>query len=120
MAPVLGKSIHATMTGKKLKSFAFKELGQMAVIGHLCGIAEVAGIRFSGVLAFLCGEPFIGQNHPASIVSSVFYLIGSFMHSFQWISHNWMFLETEKVDRSHYQKGSFVFKEVTLQTSLRD
>ena len=62
MAPVLAKNIHATMTGKKLKPFAFKELGQMAVIGHLSGVAEVVGIRFSGrscifyVASYLLGQ----------------------------------------------------------------
>ena len=38
---------------KPLQTFKFKELGQMAIIGHLTGVAEVFGIRFSGLLAFL-------------------------------------------------------------------
>ena len=111
MAPVLGKNIHATMTGKKLKSFAFKELGQMAVIGHLCGIAEVVGIRFSGVLAFFMWRAIYWAKLPG--------IYCKFRVLFDWIIHAFFPVDitqldvyrTEKVDRSHYQKGSFVFKE---------
>lgn len=111
MAPVLAKNIQATMTGKKLKSFAFKELGQMAVIGHLCGIAEVVGIRFSGVLAFFMWRAIYWAKLPG--------IYCKFRVLFDWIIHAFFPVDitqldvyrTEKVDRSHYQKGSFVFKE---------
>tara|TARA_B100001121_G_scaffold303040_1_gene316445 strand:- start:24072 stop:26534 length:2463 start_codon:yes stop_codon:yes gene_type:complete len=111
MAPVLARNIHATMTRKKLKSFAFKELGQMAVIGHLCGIAEVVGIRFSGVLAFFMWRAIYWAKLPG--------IYCKFRVLFDWIIHAFFPVDitqldvyrTEKVDRSHYQKGSFVFKE---------
>ena len=111
MAPVLAKNIHATILGKKLKSFAFKELGQMAVIGHLCGIAEVVGIRFSGILAFFMWRAIYWAKLPG--------IYCKFRVLFDWIIHAFFPVDitqldvyrTEKVDRSHYQKGSFVFKE---------
>ena len=111
MAPVLAKNINATMKGKKLKSFAFKELGQMAVIGHLCGIAEVMGIRFSGILAFFMWRAIYWAKLPG--------IYCKFRVLFDWIIHAFFPVDitqldvyrTEKVDRSHYQKGSFVFKE---------
>ena len=111
MAPVLAKNIVATMKGKKLKSFAFKELGQMAVIGHLCGIAEVVGIRFSGVLAFFMWRAIYWAKLPG--------IYCKFRVLFDWIIHAFFPVDitqldvyrTEKVDRSHYQKGSYVFKE---------
>ncbi|MEK9727959.1 MAG: cyclic nucleotide-binding domain-containing protein, partial [Candidatus Margulisiibacteriota bacterium] len=111
MAPVLAKNINATIKAKKLKPFAFKELGQMAVIGHLCGIAEVMGIRFSGVLAFFMWRAIYWAKLPG--------IYCKFRVLFDWIIHAFFPIDitqldvyrTEKVDRSHYQKGSFIFKE---------
>jgi len=111
MAPVLAKNIRATLTGKKLKAFAFKELGQMAVIGHLCGIAEVVGIRFSGVLAFFMWRAIYWAKLPG--------IYCKFRVLFDWIIHAFFPVDitqldvyrTEKVDRSHYQKDSYIFKE---------
>ena len=111
MAPVLAKNIHATSKGKKLNAFAFKELGQMAVIGHLCGVAEVLGIRFSGILAFFMWRAIYWVKLPG--------IYCKFRVLFDWIIHAFFPVDitqldvyrTEKVDRSHYQKGSFIFKE---------
>jgi NADH dehydrogenase len=111
MAPVLAKNIVATMKGKKLKKFAFKELGQMAVIGHLCGIAEVMGIRFSGVLAFFMWRAIYWVKLPG--------IYCKFRVLFDWIIHAFFPVDitqldvyrTEKVTRSHYQEGSYVFRE---------
>jgi tetratricopeptide (TPR) repeat protein len=111
MAPVLAKNIRATMTGKKLNAFAFKELGQMAVIGHLCGIAEVVGIRFSGILAFFMWRAIYWAKLPG--------IYCKFRVLFDWIIHSFFPVDitqldvyrTEKVDRSHYQKDSYVFKQ---------
>ncbi len=111
MAPVLAKNIIATLNQKKLKKFAFKELGQMAVIGHLCGIAEVMGIRFSGILAFFMWRAIYWVKLPG--------IYCKFRVLFDWIIHAFFPIDitqmdvyrTEKVDRSHYQQGSYVFKE---------
>ena len=111
MAPVLAKNIWATIKNKKLKPFAFKELGQMAVIGHLSGVAEVMGIRFSGFLAFFMWRAIYWAKLPG--------IYCKFRVMFDWLIHAFFPVDitqldvyrTEKVDRSHYQKGSFVFKE---------
>ncbi len=111
MAPVLAKNIGATMKGKKLKAFKFKELGQMAVIGHLCGIAEVMGFRFSGIIAFFMWRAIYWAKLPG------FYC--KFRVLVDWIIHAFFPVDitqldvyrTEKVQRSHYQQYSFVFKE---------
>ena len=111
MAPVLAKNITSTIKGKKLKKFSFKVLGQMAVIGHLCGIAEVLGIRFSGVLAFFMWRAIYWVKLPG--------IYCKFRVLFDWIIHAFFPVDitqldvyrTEKVDRSHYQNGSYVFKE---------
>ena len=83
----------------------------MAVIGHLCGIAEVLGIRFSGVLAFFMWRAIYWVKLPG--------IYCKFRVLFDWIIHAFFPVDitqldvyrTEKVDRSHYQQGSYVFKE---------
>ncbi|MGA0241412.1 MAG: FAD-dependent oxidoreductase [Candidatus Marinamargulisbacteria bacterium] len=111
MAPVLAKNIHHCIVNKPLIPFSFKALGQMAVIGHLCGIAEVMGIRFSGVIAFFMWRAIYWVKLPG--------IYCKFRVLFDWIIHAFFPIDitqldvyrTEKVDRSHYQKGAYVFRE---------
>ncbi|MCA9994476.1 MAG: NAD(P)/FAD-dependent oxidoreductase [Anaerolineales bacterium] len=50
---VLGYNVAATILGKPLKPFYFKQLGSLAALGHQLAVAEVFGRRFSGFLAWL-------------------------------------------------------------------
>jgi NADH dehydrogenase len=50
---VLGYNVAASIKGKPLKSFKFKTLGSLAVLGHQLAVAEIMGYRFSGLLAWL-------------------------------------------------------------------
>jgi NADH dehydrogenase len=52
-AKTLAHNIHAIIKGAQPKEFHFKSLGQLAVVGHQIAVAEVMGIRFSGLLAWL-------------------------------------------------------------------
>jgi NADH dehydrogenase len=49
---VVAKNIEAMILDRPLKSFDFKMLGQLASIGHRCGVAMVFGIKFSGFIAW--------------------------------------------------------------------
>jgi NADH dehydrogenase len=40
------------MRGGEKKEFKFKTIGQLASIGHRCGVARVFGMNFSGFLAW--------------------------------------------------------------------
>ena len=111
MAPVLAKNIIAKLNGYHLKPFKFKELGQMAVIGHLCGIAEVMGIRFSGIIAFFMWRAIYWAKLPG-LQCKIRVLIDWIMHAIFPIDITQLDVyRTEKVDRSHYQKGSYVFRQ---------
>ena len=46
-------NIVASLRGESLEPFRFKTLGQMATIGRRAGVANVLGLHFSGVLAWL-------------------------------------------------------------------
>ena len=47
------KNVIATIRGSRLAPFRFTTLGQLATIGHHAGVAEVLGLRLSGLPAWL-------------------------------------------------------------------
>lgn len=49
---VVGKNIAAQILGKPLKPFTFTGLGELATIGHRKAVAQVMGLRFSGLIAW--------------------------------------------------------------------
>ena len=107
MAPVLAKNIVASLSGKKLTVFKFKEMGQLAVIGHLCGIAEVMGFRFSGVIAFFMWRAIYWAKLPG-IYCKFRVLVDWIIHAFFPVDITQLDVyRTEKVARSHYQENSF-------------
>lgn len=52
-AKVLAKNIVARLAGKPTQSFAYKPIGMMASIGHNDAVAEIYGIRLTGLIAFM-------------------------------------------------------------------
>lgn len=48
----LAKNIERLWTGEPLEPFQFKNLGQLASIGHQTAVAEVLGFQFSGFIAW--------------------------------------------------------------------
>ena len=51
-ATVLANNIVAAMSGRDLRPFKFKTLGLLATIGRRTGVAEILGMRFSGLIAW--------------------------------------------------------------------
>ena len=49
---VVGKNIAAQILGKPLKPFTFTGLGELATIGHRKAVAQIMGLRFSGIIAW--------------------------------------------------------------------
>ena len=52
-AKTLAHNLHATLHGRPLKPFRFKEIGLLCVVGHHTACAEIRGLRFSGLFAWL-------------------------------------------------------------------
>ena len=46
------RNILATIDGRPLTPFKFSTLGQLASVGHRCGVANIFGLNFSGFLAW--------------------------------------------------------------------
>jgi NADH dehydrogenase len=51
-AAVLAANIVAEMRGQAPQPFRFKTLGMLAAIGRRAGVAEILGVRFSGIIAW--------------------------------------------------------------------
>lgn len=51
-AAVLAGNIVAAMRGQELQPFRFKTLGMLAAIGRHAGVAEIFGVKFSGLIAW--------------------------------------------------------------------
>ena len=52
-AVVLARNIAAALRGEPPQPFKFKIIGLLASIGRRCGVAEILGMQFSGILAWL-------------------------------------------------------------------
>jgi NADH:ubiquinone reductase (H+-translocating) len=52
MAAVLAKNVAAATRGLPPQPFRFKTLGLLATIGRRAGVAEILGIKFSGIVAW--------------------------------------------------------------------
>jgi len=51
-AAVLARNIHAVIRGGKIRRFSHRSLGSLAVLGYQTAIAEIYGLKFSGLLAW--------------------------------------------------------------------
>jgi NADH dehydrogenase len=49
---VLAQNIEASLEGRRLKPFVFSTIGQLAALGKRTGVAQIAGINFSGFIAW--------------------------------------------------------------------
>jgi len=52
-AATLAQNIHAAVRGRPMKSFHFDALGTLCVVGHHTACAEIKGLRFSGLFAWI-------------------------------------------------------------------
>ena len=51
-APILAHNIKTKLLTGEMKTFTFKSLGQMAALGHKRAVAEILGIKLSGIIAW--------------------------------------------------------------------
>jgi NADH dehydrogenase len=52
-AVCLAKNIRASLLGRRLRKFRFRSLGSLCVVGHQTACAEILGLKFSGLFAWL-------------------------------------------------------------------
>ena len=52
-APALARNVHAAIRGRKPQPFHYTSMGSLCLLGHRIAAAEVKGMKFSGLLAWI-------------------------------------------------------------------
>lgn len=60
----LARNLIAHARGKPTKAFAHQSRGMMATVGHLKGVAQIFGVRMSGLSAWLCWRAYYLSQMP--------------------------------------------------------
>jgi NADH dehydrogenase len=64
-AKTVAHNIYASVRGRPARSFRFKALGAVCVIGHQTACAEIRGLRFSGLFAWLMWRAIYFEKLPS-------------------------------------------------------
>jgi NADH:ubiquinone reductase (H+-translocating) len=115
---VCGKNIYAMIHGDAIRPFKFAGLGQMAVIGHLTGVAQVMGFNFSGFPAFFLWRLVYWMKLPGLLPKLRVALDWCIDLFFPTDITQMRVFRTEKVARSHYHAGAFIFHEGDIGDSF--
>ena len=109
---VCADNVWATLQkNRSLKPFKFGGLGQMAVIGHLTGVAQVMRFNFSGFPAFFLWRLVYWAKLPGVLPKlrvALDWVIDLF---FPKDLTQMQVFRSEKVARSHYHNGAYIFHE---------
>lgn len=60
----LGRNLIAHVKGKPTTPFAHRSRGMMATVGHLKGVAQIFGVRMSGILAWMAWRAYYLSQMP--------------------------------------------------------
>jgi NADH dehydrogenase len=63
-ARTLAKNLHATIDGAPTRAFSYRSRGSMAAIGHRKGVADIFGVRISGLPAWLLWRAYYLSRMP--------------------------------------------------------
>ncbi len=106
-----GKNIFAALEGKSLQDFQFKGLGQMAVVGRHCGVAQVWGWKISGIVAWMLWRSVYLMKLPG--------MRCKIRVALDWLMELIFPRDITKVDvqrtellkHAHFQKGDIIIRE---------
>jgi NADH dehydrogenase len=115
---VCANNIWAALHKKKLRVFKFGGLGQMAVIGRLTGVAEIMGFKFSGFIAFFLWRFVYWMKLPGFYAKCRVAIDWVIDLVFPKDLTQLNVFRTEKVARSHYCAGSYIFKQEDIGDSF--
>jgi NADH dehydrogenase len=106
----LARNLARVIGGEPANAFTFKPLGMMASIGNHNAVAEVFGMKLSGLLAWLLWRGVYLSKMPT--------LVRKIQIAFDWL---WQLFfprdivqlnlhPTERFGRAHFEAGQFVFR----------
>ena len=105
------RNILAAVHGQSLQNFHFKGLGQMAVVGRHCGVAQIGGWKISGFLAWVLWRSVYLMKLPG--------LPCKVRVALDWIMELVFPRDITKVDlqrtehlkHAHFQKGEIIIRQ---------
>ena len=107
----LGGNIVATLRGQPPRRFAFKTLGKLAGLGHRSAVAEILGVKLSGMIAWFLWRAIYLSKMPG-LDRQVRVATDWFLDFF--LPADIVQLKTDRgggVSRQHYEDNEVVFRE---------
>ena len=105
------KNVLATVRGQPLQRFEFGGLGQLAVIGHHCGVAQVFGLRISGFVAWVLWRSVYWSKLPSFISKVRVGLDWAIDVLFPRDITKFETNRTEALAASHYREGDCIVRQ---------
>jgi len=102
------RNILAVISNRAPTPFAFGGLGQLAVVGHRCGVAEVFGLRIAGILAWFFWRSVYLSKLPGlkcKVRVAVDWLLDVV---FPRDITKFSLERTDRVQRAHYRRGDVI------------
>jgi NADH:ubiquinone reductase (H+-translocating) len=107
----LAHNIVATLRGEKLQPFKFKALGKLAGLGHRSAVAEILGVKLSGILAWFMWRSIYLMKLPG-LDRKVRVAVGWFLDLL--LPADIVQLRTDRaagIARQHYESDETIFRE---------
>ncbi|HMQ16562.1 MAG TPA: FAD-dependent oxidoreductase [Phycisphaerae bacterium] len=104
-------NIHAALRGGQARPFVFGGLGQLAIVGHQCGVAQVMGLMISGRLAWFLWRTVYFMKLPgvrAKLRVGIDWALDVFF------PRDIAMLDvrrTERLGRAHYKAGEVIIRQ---------
>jgi NADH dehydrogenase len=110
------RNVLAAIRGKPTKPFVFGGLGQLAVVGHRSGVAQVMGLNFSGLLAWVFWRSVYWMKLPGARAKLRVGLDWTIDLFFPRDITKLEVQRTQRLRRAHYRAG----EEIVRQGELGD
>ena len=105
------ENIHLLSSGKDLRPFRYKMLGQMATIGHHKGVCSILGFRFSGFIAWWLTRTVHLLKLPG-LDRKLRVMVDWTFELFFPPDLNYLDLKkTQKIARMHVEPGDVIFRQ---------
>lgn len=107
----LARNVLAALRGAAPEPFRFKCLGQLAVVGHRCGVAQVFGMKFSGLVAWMMWRAVYWAKLPSFVSKVRVGLDWALDLVFPRDLTKFETRRTEAVALAHFRPGDVIVKE---------
>jgi NADH dehydrogenase len=110
-ATTLGKNLVASLHGQPAEPFSFGGLGQLAIVGHRCGVAQLFGAKLSGIVAWALWRSVYWAKLPSWVSRVRVGLDWALDLVFPRDLTKFEIRRTEALAASHYRAGDCLVRE---------